>query len=450
MDGYYRMEFSSIRGWASRAVDAASPLGDGPLAAAAGAVLALGCAFSGDVAEAEAARSEAAQIVAGLADQDLARYILATPRLAVAELYLARYEEAGALARRALAIARATGRADLGPVQFWVGTIQRARGRLAEAAEHFETGAEVARLAGHSVGVGWNVFGRSLGATSAGDADRALTAAEESLEALREREKILPTVGAGLAHAAALLLAGDASRARDVLLGAAGGEELPLLPAVWRPEGFELLVRSQLSLGGRDSAARTAARARALADALGLRPAAAMADRAAAAVALDAGEPAVAAELALRAADTADAVGAPVEAALSRMLGGRALAQAGDVERATAELERAATRFEDCGAQRRRDEAERELGRIGRRRHRRTRRGAAEAGGIESLTEREMQVARLIVDRRTNAEIAGELFPSPKTVETHVRNLFFKLDVASRVDVARAVEHADRERVAQV
>ena len=59
-----------------------------------------------------------------------------------------------------------------------------------------------------------------------------------------------------------------------------------------------------------------------------------------------------------------------------------------------------------------------------------------------------MQVARLIVDRRTNPEIAAELFLSLKTVESHVRNLFHKLDVSSRVEVARAVERADRAALA--
>jgi DNA-binding NarL/FixJ family response regulator len=46
------------------------------------------------------------------------------------------------------------------------------------------------------------------------------------------------------------------------------------------------------------------------------------------------------------------------------------------------------------------------------------------------------------VDRRTNKEIAAELYLSPKTVESHIRNLFHKLDVDSRVEVARAVERA--------
>ena len=46
--------------------------------------------------------------------------------------------------------------------------------------------------------------------------------------------------------------------------------------------------------------------------------------------------------------------------------------------------------------------------------------------------------------RHTNPEIAEELFLSVKTVETHVRNIFRKLDAASRVEVARVLERAER------
>ena len=66
--------------------------------------------------------------------------------------------------------------------------------------------------------------------------------------------------------------------------------------------------------------------------------------------------------------------------------------------------------------------------------------------GVASLTGRELEIARLVVDRRTNPEIAAELFLSIKTVETHMRNIFRKLDANSRVEVARIIE---RDRAAE-
>ena len=92
--------------------------------------------------------------------------------------------------------------------------------------------------------------------------------------------------------------------------------------------------------------------------------------------------------------------------------------------------------------------AERELRRLGQHIHRRTQPGKAEGSGVESLTTRELQIARLVVERKTNPQIAEALFLSPKTVETHLRNMFRKLDVSSRVEVARAVENADHAQSA--
>ncbi len=47
-------------------------------------------------------------------------------------------------------------------------------------------------------------------------------------------------------------------------------------------------------------------------------------------------------------------------------------------------------------------------------------------------------------DRKTNKLIAADLFLSEKTIESHLRNIFFKLDVSSRAEVARAVEREHR------
>jgi DNA-binding NarL/FixJ family response regulator len=51
-------------------------------------------------------------------------------------------------------------------------------------------------------------------------------------------------------------------------------------------------------------------------------------------------------------------------------------------------------------------------------------------------------VAQLLVNRPTNAEIAAELFLSEKTVESHLRNIFRKLGVGSRSEVAKLVEES--------
>ena len=52
--------------------------------------------------------------------------------------------------------------------------------------------------------------------------------------------------------------------------------------------------------------------------------------------------------------------------------------------------------------------------------------------GPASLTARELEIARLTVDRLTNRQIAGRLFLSEKTIESHMRSLFQKLGVSSR------------------
>ncbi|HEY6694602.1 MAG TPA: helix-turn-helix transcriptional regulator, partial [Solirubrobacteraceae bacterium] len=147
--------------------------------------------------------------------------------------------------------------------------------------------------------------------------------------------------------------------------------------------------------------------------------------------------------LALMSAAAADGAGAPVEAARSRVLAARALSAAADRAQAIALLRAAERELDERGALRDRGEARRELRRLGARAEPRGPAGAAD-GGLSSLSVREREVAVLITARKTNKEVAGELFLSEKTVESHLRNIFAKLGASSRVDVARAVERGQR------
>jgi DNA-binding NarL/FixJ family response regulator len=55
---------------------------------------------------------------------------------------------------------------------------------------------------------------------------------------------------------------------------------------------------------------------------------------------------------------------------------------------------------------------------------------------LKMLSSREMEVMELISHSMTNEEIAEKLFLSPKTVKTHIRNIFAKAEIRNRVEAA--------------
>jgi len=65
--------------------------------------------------------------------------------------------------------------------------------------------------------------------------------------------------------------------------------------------------------------------------------------------------------------------------------------------------------------------------------HRLPRADATGSTALADLTEREVEVLRLMAAGRSNAEIAGELFASETTVKTHVSRVLMKLDLRDRV-----------------
>ena len=60
---------------------------------------------------------------------------------------------------------------------------------------------------------------------------------------------------------------------------------------------------------------------------------------------------------------------------------------------------------------------------------------AAEAYPAD-LTQREVDVLRLLVQRQTDKEIADALFLGPRTIQSHVAHILNKLGVANRREAA--------------
>lgn len=73
---------------------------------------------------------------------------------------------------------------------------------------------------------------------------------------------------------------------------------------------------------------------------------------------------------------------------------------------------------------------------------------AAAQGALRVLTERELEVALLVADGLTNADIAARTYCSEATVKTHLGRAMTKLDLANRVQLALAVDRAGLTRPA--
>ena len=444
-DGLFNGDLEAMREAAANALEVARPLGERRLTAMAAAVLTLACAWGGEVEEGETAREEAAGLIEAMSDEDLAGSIDASAHLAAAEIYLDRYEEAEAHAGRALAVARATGQQfpTLIPT---LATAYFVRGRIADSTHVIEGAIEAARLSNNVQDLAWRLHVRSSAALAAGDLGAAREAAAEAVELTRGLDESFVSAYPAFALASVRHASGDPAGGVEILIERAGGDELALIPGVGRVAALELLARGQLELGDPEAAGLAADRAKAGAERLVLPMGTAWAARAEAAVAVDARDASTAVERARTATAAAEQAGAVIESALSRTMLGVALARAGDDKLSATELTRAAADLDACGAIRYRDAAEQELRKQGHRIHRQTPGGEPGATGVASLTGRELEVATLVVDRKTNAQIADELFLSVKTIESHMRNLFRKLDVSSRVEVARTVERVDPTR----
>ena len=235
---------------------------------------------------------------------------------------------------------------------------------------------------------------------------------------------------------AALTAAGNPERGAATMLEAFGGATMPLVIPAERPAAAADLVEAQLAAGDLAGARESLTHGRAAALEARTYWAATTIARAESAVLLAEGRADEAVGAARRPDETdwPRADDAPLASALARLAEGRALAAAGEKAAAIAALTEAEAALDSFGAVRRRDEAVRELRRLG---HRVVR--AARDGADGPLTAREREIAELVAGGRTNREVAEQLVLSSKTVEAHLRNIYAKLGVRSRVELARRV-----------
>jgi len=147
----------------------------------------------------------------------------------------------------------------------------------------------------------------------------------------------------------------------------------------------------------------------------------------------------------VQAADHLGRVGRPVFAALALQEAAVALARQGDVPAARTVLARASAIYEALGAERDLRMLQARLRPYGVRpappsRHRHP------LTGWEALTETERTVAALVARGQSNPEIGSHLFVSRRTAEAHVAHIMKKMEVRSRLELARVLSRHDGGR----
>ncbi len=444
VEGVFVRDFAAATEAGAAALAGARALGSEPVIAAAAAALGLAEAGAGRIAAAREHRAEAEAIIDRLPDEELVDQIDALYHLGWAENYLEHYEAALAHVERMIAIVRRSdGARPLVPMMLVKCYPLETLGRLGEAAELCELAVEATQLDDATHFRAWALFERAWAHYYLGDLGATIAAAEESIR-ISERKVggTGPSAGVGPAWvlACALIESGEHVRARELLRPLVGDDIDGAMP-VERSFFWEALALAEAQGGDRELAEGYVGRAEREAAATDLAIPRGAASRARAQLTLTSGNPAAAAEQAAASAAAFAAVGARIEVAFSRSLQGRALAAAGERDAAIPVLREAESELDACGSARERDAARRELRNLGARAEVRGPAAGAEHG-IDSLTKREREVADLVTDRRTNREIAAELFLSEKTIESHLRNVFAKLGASSRVEVARIVERS--------
>jgi DNA-binding CsgD family transcriptional regulator len=202
--------------------------------------------------------------------------------------------------------------------------------------------------------------------------------------------------------------------------------------AVWAVHRL-LPILAESALEARDlrRAEKIGQRLRHDSERLGQRAGLAWADGCAALVAMLRGQTERAIVLLRDAAEALEAVPVVADGARVRKQLARLLAESGDRDGAVVELRRVHEVFVRLGAEGELALTRQQLRELGARPPART-----ALDGADGLTARELEIVRLVCARKSNKEIGRALNISPRTVSTHLTNIFTKLQVGSRGELA--------------
>jgi DNA-binding NarL/FixJ family response regulator/tetratricopeptide (TPR) repeat protein len=449
-------DYATTRPDIAWALDTAHSTGDTLSEATALAFGAFGEICTGQAELARKTASEAARLVDGLPDTALVDEREALSMLGWAEILLERFVDAERHLARSRAIIRRTGQSHgLPHVQLGQCLVSMFTGRMSEALERAADAEDAAHLVGsdHLLGIVLAIKAPILVWVSPrGEGGSALVAARRATALFAGDANSWWGRTALLLRGHAELTNGDPQACVSLLLRG-GGEDLRQLGAPLLAEYAEILVGALIKLGEVRRAERYARDAVQFADRLSLAGQQAHAARALGLVLAAYGDQGCAYAQFRRAERWFDESGKAVEQARTAVFAARALASLDRSGEALPLLDRAVVQAEACGARWVRDELASVREQLaGAARGQATdaiaeHPGAATADArhsamssatalLQRLTEREHEVATLVERGRTNRQIASALRLSERTVESHLANIYRKLDLPTRAALA--------------
>jgi DNA-binding NarL/FixJ family response regulator len=441
---YDVQDYESSRLHAETAAAIAARHGDRAGEAHALAQSALGHLFTGDEATAATRATRAAELIDAASDSMLLTNLAASLQLGMTEGLLGRLSDSERHLARAEALGRRTGQTYLeGGLLTVLANAQCRLGKLSPALVTLDRVARrVADLGAHGATISEESVAANVRAATlywrdeAGDAEQVRAEADRAL-AIAGDSSTSWAVAVRCFHAELVLFTGDPSRARSLLIEAAG-EDLAGISPWRRPRWCDTLAEAASAVGDTADVAHWAA----LAESAPQRPSTLRAHT------LRAGLWAYAARgdheaVVTRAQETVrefTARGERIEVCRTLLAATESALRAGQTNLVAGWLDRVALLGEQCGSARLAKDVARHRSRLA---------AFADAqsdpqSASASLTAREREIAELVSRGMTNPAIAEKLFLSVRTVESHLRQIYRKLDVPNRASLTRALLDADR------